>query len=171
MTAPVFVDTNIFVCARDAGEGNKQESAEQWIRQLWVDQRGRTSMQVLSEYYTTVTRKLDPGLDRIEAWQDVVALLAWEPQTIDRYALIRAREIEARFSLSWWDSLIVAAAQLQGCHILLTEDLQHGMTFDETTVVNPFTTGIAEARASYTTAAAKPKSRHRARGRPARATA
>jgi predicted nucleic acid-binding protein len=171
MTEPVFVDTNVFVYARDSGERVKQEAAEQWLRQLWVEQRGRTSMQVLSEFYVTVTRKLDPGLDPNEAWKDVAALLAWEPQTINRQMLVRARDIECRFTLSWWDSLIVAAAQLQGCLILLSEDLQHDMNFDGTTVVNPFTTSVAEAKASYTTSVPKPRSRHRSRGRPAQATA
>ena len=166
MTEPVFVDTNVFVCARDAGERVKQAAAEQWIRRLWIEQRGRTSVQVLSEFYTTVTRKLAPGLDRDQAWQDVLALLAWDPSDIDRDLLVRARDIERRFNLSWWDSLIVAAAQSQGCPILLSEDFQDGMRFDETTVVNPFTTGIAEAPASY--AVPKPISRHRSRGRPAR---
>jgi predicted nucleic acid-binding protein len=169
MTEPVFVDTNIFVYARDAGEHVKQAAAEQWIRRLWIEQRGRTSTQVLSEFYTTVTRKLTPGIDRDRAWQDVLALLAWEPRDIDRDLLVRAQDIERRFNLSWWDSLIVAAAQSQGCPILLSEDFQNGMRFDETTVVNPFTTSIAEARASYP--AAKPMSRHRSRGRPARTKA
>ena len=68
MTAPVFVDTNIFVYARDAGARIKQTAAEDWIRQLWLEQRGRTSLQVLSEFYTTVTRKLDPGVAQDEAW-------------------------------------------------------------------------------------------------------
>ena len=166
MTEPVFVDTNVFVYARDAGERVKQAAAEEWIHRLWIEQRGRTSIQVLSEFYTTVTRKLAPGLDRDEAWQDVLALLAWEPSDIDRNLLVRARDIEHRFKLSWWDSLIVASAQSQGCPILLSEDFQDGMQFDETTVVNPFTTRVAEARASYV--AQKPISRHRHRGRPAR---
>ena len=169
MTEPVFVDTNVFVYARDAGEPTKQAAAEEWIHRLWMEQRGRTSIQVLSEFYTTVTRKLTPGLDRDEAWQDVLALLAWEPTEIHRDLLIRARDIERRFKQSWWDSLIVAAAQSQGCPTLLSEDLQEGMKFDETTVINPFTTGVAEARASY--AAEKPISRHRRRGRPARSEA
>ena len=168
MTAPVFVDTNVLVYARDAGERGKQAAADQWIRQLWLEQRGRTSTQVLSEYYTTVTRKLKPGLDPDEAWQDVLALLAWEPQEINREVLVRAREIERRYRLSWWDSMIVAAAQCQDCPILLSEDLQDRMRFDGTTVVNPFTISVAEARATYSTTSSKPISRHRRRGRPAR---
>ena len=166
MIEPVFVDTNVLVYARDAGERVKQAAAAEWIRRLWIEQTGRTSTQVLSEFYTTVTRKLSPGLNRDEAWQDVLALLAWEPREIDPDLLVRAQNVERRFNLSWWDSLIVAAAQSQSCPILLSEDFQDGMRFDETTVVNPFTTGVAEARAPYT--ATKPISRHRSRGRPPR---
>jgi predicted nucleic acid-binding protein len=171
MTALVFVDTNIFVYSRDSSDRIKQAAAEQWVHELWLEQRGRTSIQVLSEYYVTVTRKLDPGLGRDEAWQDVSALMAWEPQAIDRDVLVSARQIERRFGLSWWDSTIVAAAQAQACSVLLSEDLQAGMSFEETTVVNPFETGVAEARESYAARLSKPRSRHRPRGRPARTRA
>ena len=165
MNATVFVDTNVFVYARDASEPKKQPTAAEWIRELWIEQRGRTSMQVLSEYYATVTRKLDPGLKPDEAWEDISALLAWEPQEIGRNVLIRAREIERRFALSWWDSMIVAAAQLQNCALLLTEDLQHGLVCGTVTVRNPFADTVAEEQARYV-AQPTPVSRHRARGRP-----
>ena len=122
-------------------------------------------MQVLSEYYATVTRKLKPGLDPDDAWDDVNALFAWQPQEIDRAVLARGRDIAARFALSWWDALIVAAAQLQNCAVLLSEDLQDGWECGTVTVRNPFVRGIAETRASNS-AQAKPLSRHRDRGRP-----
>ena len=50
----------------------------------------------------------------------------------------RAWLLQARNSVSWWDALIVASAQLEGCAILLTEDLQHRQLFDNVRVVNPF---------------------------------
>lgn len=165
MTATTFVDTNVFVYARDATEPDKQAAAANWIRDLWTTQRGRTSMQVLSEYYATVTRKLRPGLDREDAWADVAALFAWQPQEIDRGVMARARDIEARHGLSWWDSLIVAAAQLQNCALLLSEDLQDGWVCGAMTVRNPFARGVAETRAAYA-AEPSPLSRHRGRGRP-----
>jgi predicted nucleic acid-binding protein len=165
MNATVFVDTNVLVYARDAGEPLKQPLAAEWLRELWMEQRGRTSIQVLSEYYATVTRKLRPGLSSDDAWEDVAALLAWEPQEIDRTVLARAHEIERRHSLSWWDAMILAAAQLQNCAVLLSEDLQHGWTCGTVTVRNPFAAGIEDARANYAAVPA-PVSRHRRRGRP-----
>jgi len=127
-------------------------------------------MQVLAEYYTTVTRKLRPGLAVDAAWEDVAALFAWRPQAIDGALLARAREIERLHSLSWWDSMIVAAAQIQDCAVLLSEDLQHGWTCGTVSVRNPFTERIEDTRASYA-ARPTPVSRHRRRGRPKTAVA
>src|SRR5258705_2735210 len=111
MTATVFVDTNVFVYARDAGEPVKQMVAADWIARLWREQRGRTSVQVLSEYYVTTTRKLSPGMKPDEAWDDIQSLLAWQPCPIDRDLLERAREVERRYRLGWSDSLIMGTAQ------------------------------------------------------------
>ena len=166
MTA-VFVDTNVLVYARDASEPAKQAVAAEWLRELWAEQRGRTSVQVLSEYYTTVTSKLRPGLPADDAWEDVTALFAWEPQNIDRHVLARAREIERRHSLSWWDSMIVAAAQLQNCDTLLSEDLQNGWVCGAVIIRNPFVDRVEEDRQDYAATLA-PVSRHRRPGRPAR---
>lgn len=165
MTAAVFVDTNVFVYACDPHDRGKKATAEALLRELWVEQRGRTSVQVLSEYYATVTRKLKPGLAPDDAWQEVHALLAWEPQAIDRSLLIHAREVERRYRLSWWDSMIVAAAELQNCAVLMTEDLQHGLVCGTVTVRNPFETGVADDVGQYTIEP-RPRSRHRPRGRP-----
>jgi predicted nucleic acid-binding protein len=167
MTAAVFVDTNVFVYARDASEPEKQPAAASWIERLWIEQRGRTGVQVLNDFYVTVTRNLDPGLPPEQAWQDVQALFTWDPQPVDRELLALARELERRYGLSWRDSLIVAAAQLQNCILLLTEDLQDGWTCDGLTVCDPFKTQVEDERGRYAATPA-PASRHRPRGRPRR---
>jgi len=167
MSALVFVDTNIFVYARDVRESSKRELATQWMARLWQEQTGRTSAQVLSEYYVTLTRKLKPGIAPDDAWDDVQALMAWDPQQIDRELLSLAREVERRYRISWWDSLIVAAAQLQSCAVLLSEDLQDGMVFDRVTVRNPFAMKVEDARVECEVSK-RVHPRHRKRGRPAR---
>ncbi|HZF31527.1 MAG TPA: PIN domain-containing protein [Gammaproteobacteria bacterium] len=169
MIATVFVDTNVFVYARDARDPRKQQLAEAWLRDLWREQRGRTSVQVLCEYYATITRKLRPGVPPDDAWGEVTELFEWEPQETNRDLLVRARDVQRRHTLSWWDSTVVAAAQAQGCSLLLTEDLQHGADLGGVTVRNPFREGIAEARAGYD-APLERVPRHRARGRPRRHT-
>jgi hypothetical protein len=114
-----------------------------------------------------VTRKLAPGLPPEEAWDDVSALLAWNPQPVDRDVLTGGHEIEQRYRLSWWDSLVVAAARVQGCAILLSEDLQDGASFAGVTVRNPFAFGVQEATASYAVAPVS-RARRGARGRAVR---
>src|SRR5207248_9063570 len=118
-----------------------------------------------NEYYYNVTRKLRPGLASDVAWEDVTTYFAWRPLPVDEVLLRRAREIERRYQLSWWDSLVVAAAQLQDCVVLLTEDLQDGMAFGTVIVRSPFTLNVEELRAAYAVAPV-PISRHRPRGRP-----
>jgi predicted nucleic acid-binding protein len=114
-TASVFVDTNVFVYARLAREAEKQLVAAQWIDRLWREQSGGTSMQVLSECYVTLTRGLEPAPSSSVVWDYVRSLLAWHPQPVDAQVFDRAFEIEQRHRLNWWDCLIVASAQLQGC--------------------------------------------------------
>ena len=166
MIAPAFVDADVFVYARDANEAAKQPRAAAWIAFLWREQSGRTSMQVLSEYYVTITRKTKPPVSAEDAWQDVSSFFAWNPQPVDEALMRRAREVEHRHRLSWWDSMVVAAAQLQDCALLLTEDLQDGAAFGSVTARSPFTLTVEEPRAEYEVAATAP--RHPPRGRPRR---
>lgn len=137
MTAPIFVDTNILVYARDAGEPLKQARAFDVLSFLWNTQLGRISYQVLNEYYVTVTRKFKPGMDRQSAQHDIDDLLAWAPVAQTGKTLHMAWDIESRCQLSWWDSLIVASALEAGCETIYSEDLQHGMKIDSLRVLNP----------------------------------
>jgi len=141
---PVFVDTNLLVYARDTSDPTKHARAGEWMRHLWETGDGRLSIQVLQEYYVTVTRKLRPGLAKDTARADVQDLSAWRPTAIDVEGLEVAWSIEDRFDLSFWDSLIVAAAHVAGCGVILTEDLQHGMDLDGVRVVDPFRTSVAD---------------------------
>ena len=138
MTGPVFVDTNVLVYRSDASDPVKQARADAWFGFLWRSRAGRLSFQVLQELYSTLTRKMRPGFDDREAREIVRELTAWKPIPVDRPVLERAWSLEDRCSLSWWDALIVAAAQTSECNVLLTEDLQHGQVFDTVLVVNPF---------------------------------
>ena len=135
----VFVDTNVFVYARDPGHPEKQERALEWLAHLWASGDGRVSTQVLNEYYATVTRRLTPGLPQARARADVEALFAWDPQPVDRALVQRAFEIGEAAQISHWDALIVAAARAAGCTHLLSEDLNDGQRIDAVTVISPFT--------------------------------
>lgn len=166
MTGPCFVDANVFVYARDARDARKRERAEAWLDVLWRDRLGRTSIQAISEFYAVATRKL--GITAERAWTHAERFLAWAPHPVDEALLRRAREIELRFRLSGWDSMIVAAAQLQDCTLLLSEDLHDGAKFGALTVRSPFTLEASEAPALYSVER-RARSLHPPRGRPKRA--
>ena len=138
MTALVFVDTNVFVYRHDLGDPAKQARADEWIAHLARSRTGRLSFQVLQELYVTLTAKARIGFDPSEARGIVRELAVWQPVAIDLTILERAWQVQDRHSVSWWDAVIVAAAQSADCSILLTEDLQHGHAFGEVRVVNPF---------------------------------
>jgi predicted nucleic acid-binding protein len=138
MSASCFVDTNVFVYFRDASETQKQQAAEQWLTRLWRDRCGRLSFQVLGEYYVAVTERLKPGLKRQEARRDMRDLMVWNPLKLDRAVFEGAWEVQDRFGFSWWDSLIVSAAQRANCDFLLSEDLQDGQKIGALTISNPF---------------------------------
>ncbi|KHD06880.1 twitching motility protein PilT [Candidatus Thiomargarita nelsonii] len=131
-----FVDANVLIYRRDSSEPVKQQKATAWIDFLWQSKQGHLSVQVLNEFYVIVTRKLKPGMDIEAARADVRALMMWQP--IDTVVVEKAWIIQDRFLFSWWDSLIVAAAQVAQCRYLLTEDLQDGQELDSVIVVNPF---------------------------------
>lgn len=138
MNDKVFVDTNVLVYSRDSTEPDKQRQAQNWLRELWQRQQGCLSFQVLHEYYVTVTQKLDPGMNPLEARADIQSLLSWTPVVSSQSLLEAAWRIEDRFKASWWDGLIIAGAQISAARYLLTEDMQPGMDFEGVTVINPF---------------------------------
>src|SRR3990170_4327697 len=167
MTALVFVDTNVLLYARDGSETAKRARAQAWLEHLWQERLGRTSMQVLSEYYVNLKRLGGSRLPAEEAWERVSRYFAWTPQAADEALLRLSRQIERRHRISWWDSMVVGAAQLQDCSLLLTEDLQDGAVFGGVRARSPFTLALEERAAVYTVRPV-PATRHRAPGRPRR---
>ena len=138
MTERVFVDTNVLVYGRDASEKEKQPKAREWIDHLWRTRSGRLSIQVLHEFYVTITEKLNAKIAKSTAREDIRNLMAWHPVLLDGKLLESAWNVQDKHKVSWWDSLIVAAAHAAHCHYLLSEDFQDGRMYDNLQVVNPF---------------------------------
>jgi len=139
--ATVFVDTNVLIYAEDRAHADKHRAARAWLRMLWLRHCGRLSNQVLNEFYANATRKLKPAMPAGDARAEVRRYQRWNPWVCDHATVENAWAVESRFKLSWWDALIVAAAQQQGCTLLLTEDLQHDQQIDAVRIVNPFRLG------------------------------
>jgi predicted nucleic acid-binding protein len=134
-----FVDTNVLVYAYDVDAEHKHEIAKRHLAELWDDQTGALSVQVLQEFYVTVTRKLPKPVTRRTARELIATYDTWVPHRPVVADIVAASELEERHRLSFWDALVVVSAQRCECTTLLSEDLQHGRRFGTVTVVDPFT--------------------------------
>jgi predicted nucleic acid-binding protein len=136
----VFVDTNVLLYAQDLRVPEKRAQATAWLAQCWRAGRGRLSTQVLNELFVNL-RRTAPQLDLGEGRALVRRYRAWQPLAVDDSTVDLAWTLQDRFALSYWDALMVAAAQQLGCRYLLTEDLQHGQRIDSLQILNPFLVG------------------------------
>lgn len=137
MTSRVFVDTNVWVYAVDDGEPHKQAQARAVIAPA-PDTDVVVSAQVLGEFYVTVRRKLAVTLPEADAIVLVDRMRQLPVVPIDRDLVASAIANAGAWQISYWDALIIAAAETAGCRRVLSEDLGDGATYGSVQVVNPF---------------------------------
>ena len=133
---PVFIDANVLLYSIDAAAGSKATEAQRWLGILWQHGLARLSWQVLHEFYANATRKMRTPAPKVRT--AVRLFSSWDPAEFSISLIERAWHWTDTAQLAYWDALIVAAAEAEGCRWLLTEDLQHRQTFDSVTVINPF---------------------------------
>jgi predicted nucleic acid-binding protein len=137
MSAKAFIDTNVLVYAHDIDAGHKHQIAKNILLGLSQQRAGAVSMQVLQEFYVTVTRKITSPLSKDEARAIVEDFSHWcvvtTPEDIRQAFLI---EDGAR--IGFWDALIIAAAVRSGATRILSEDMHHGQTIAGIPIENPF---------------------------------
>jgi len=133
-----FVDANVLVYALDASAGPKREVARALLERLWASEAGVLSVQVLQEFFVTVTRKVERPLSLDAAEERVRELTAWHVFVPTADDVIAAIGVQRRAQLSFWDALIVHAAAESGCAVCWTEDLQDGQMLRGVRMRNPF---------------------------------
>jgi predicted nucleic acid-binding protein len=134
-----FVDTNILVYAHDLTSGAKNERARALMEKLWSTGGGVLSTQVLQELCVNLRRKAVKPLTIEETRSLIEDYSDWEIVVNTHDSVIGALSIEARYQISFWDALIVHAAEKSGAAILYSEDLSDGQTYGSIRVVNPLT--------------------------------
>lgn len=137
MTDRTFVDTNVWVYAVDRDAGAKQATALAVLSPARADDLV-VSSQVLGEFYVTVTRKLSRPVPEDAAARMVDQMRRLPVVAIDDHHVTAAIAGHRSWGLSYWDALIVAAADRAGCNRLLTEDLADGAAYGMVRVENPF---------------------------------
>jgi predicted nucleic acid-binding protein len=140
MSAKAFLDTNVFVYEIDSKEPKaKRQIAHNLIREALSERRGVISYQVIQEFLNMVSGKFSSSITPSDAEQYVRTV--FQPLIVVQSSMELFNEalgIHARHKISWYDSLIVAAASEAHCAILYTEDLQHGAKVNGVRIENPF---------------------------------
>lgn len=137
MTEPIFVDTNVWVYAVDAADPAKRKRA----LEATAPAPGRdlvVSTQVLTEFYTVVTRRLAVPVSAEDAEAMVHQLAVLPVVAIDSSLVVSAIAGSREWQISIWDALILRAAEVAGCRRVLSEDLADGTTYGSVVVENPF---------------------------------
>lgn len=135
--AKVFLDTNILIYSVDRADPEKQRIAIQVISEHAQSRSGVISTQVLQEFYSAATRKL--GVEPLLAKQHLQDFRIFDTVTISPDMIEEAVDCSILHQVSFWDSLILTAAQTAGCNELLSEDLNASQTIKGVTIHNPFT--------------------------------
>jgi predicted nucleic acid-binding protein len=138
MSVKTFVDSNILIYAHDLDAGIRRQEAAERLKVLWRDSAGCLSAQVLQEFYVNVTQKIRAPLSRTAAREVIRSYRVWVHSVITPETIVRASEIGEIWHISFWDGMIVAAAEQDGVSELLTEDLNHGQLVAGIRIVNPF---------------------------------
>ena len=132
-----FVDTNILIYAHDRNAGLKHELARQLLERLWSTGQGVVSTQVLQELCVNLRRRVAQPLPAVEIRKLVEDYLSWEVVVNTPESILAALEIEEHYQLSYWDALILHAAESCGATVLYSEDLKAGQHYGAVEVVNP----------------------------------
>jgi predicted nucleic acid-binding protein len=136
MPARSFFDINVLIYADDKSAPAKQSRALALLAEHRRAGTGVVSMQVLQEYFVSVTRKL--RVDAAIARRKVELLAEFDVVAPEVGDIVAAIDLHRLHGFSFWDALVVRAATQSGCTVLLSEDMQDRREIDGLRIVNPF---------------------------------
>jgi predicted nucleic acid-binding protein len=137
MNGNCFLDTNILVYAHDRSAGRKHQRALELTEATWIAGNGVISTQVLQEFCFTLRRKLPRPLSSEDTSRVLQQYLAWNVVTNSPASVLHAIQLEARYKVSFWDALILHAAEEGGADVLYSEDFSHGQLYGKVRAINP----------------------------------
>jgi predicted nucleic acid-binding protein len=138
MTDKYFVDTNVLVYAHDSSSATKHSRAQEIVKELWNSRRGVISTQVLQELCIHLRRRSANAPHAEKTQQLISAYLDWQVVVNTGPSVLRALALEERYKVSFWDALILQAAEKAEVSVLLSEDLSAGQRYCGFVVENPF---------------------------------
>ena len=135
MPGRMFLDANVLVYAQDAGAADKQRKSREIIQRLAESADGVISTQVMQEFYVAATRKI--GVPPLAAKGVLKTFAVFETVQVTTALIQEAIDCSILNQLSFWDSLILAAAASAGCAMVYSEDLNPGQAILGVKVQNP----------------------------------
>ena len=136
MSVRSFFDTNVLIYADDKGALAKQRRAVELVSEHRRSRTGVVSLQVLQEYFVTVTRKLH--VDARIARRKVELLAEFDVASPDVPDVLAAIDLHRLHGIDFWDALIVRSAKQAGCSVLFSEDMRAARQIDGVRIINPF---------------------------------
>ena len=134
-----FVDANVLVYAFDSSAGQKRDAAQTLLKRLWDSNTGCVSIQVLQEFFVTITKKVTKPLPVEEATARIREFAAWRVFAPAANDVLAAIDLHCQAKIGFWDAMIVVAAAESGCDVLWTEDLNDGQVLRGVRIRNPLT--------------------------------
>jgi len=142
----VALDTNVLAYAEGVNGADMRKAALELVERL-PEGTALLPVQTLGELFNLLVRKAkrSPGRARkaILSWRDAFPLIETSAEV-----MLAAADLATDHQLSIWDSVVLFAAAESGCRLLLTEDMQEGLTWKGVTVTNPFATSKHELLAA-----------------------
>jgi len=134
-----FLDTNVFVYEVDPRDKRKCQRARELIDSAVSSKKGTVSYQVVQEFFNVALTRFAKPLSIAEA-QDYLSLTFRPILAVHSSPrlFLEALHVQAQYRFSWYDALIVAAAQQANCSVLYSEDMQHGQRVGNLKIENPF---------------------------------
>ena len=133
-----FFDTNILIYTVDRSEPEKQSRARRLLTAALENETGAISVQVLGEFFNVATRRIPDPLSAEKAEEAIQRMAVLPVVELDWLLVRRAIDTHKEYGISYWDSLIVAAAEKAGCTRIISEDLNSGQSYHGIAVVDPF---------------------------------
>jgi predicted nucleic acid-binding protein len=135
----ILIDTNVLVYAYDRSDPRKQRRAIDLLDEVRATRVAAISAQTLSEFFTTVTRKLSPPLTLVEAERQLqIFALQWPVLSVTDEVVLEAVRGARMYQLHFWDAQIWAIARLNGLSMIFSEDFNAGASIEGVRFINPF---------------------------------
>jgi predicted nucleic acid-binding protein len=142
--AKIFIDTNIFVYTLDQHDKNKQKIARKTVKSIVENENAVISTQILQEFYAICTTKLQLEPLRVKGYvhnyNENLEVVQNNSEIIER-----GIDISIISQISFWDALLIAAAEYSKCIEIITEDLNDGQIINGIRIRNPFIMTFADA--------------------------